>query len=108
MQLLLIIERAGSRREFVISHGGFTDDVLTILDAQAVGARLKARESDCIEIPVDRLLELKITSHVSVIDGMVFDNFDDEVDALAKAQRAATAEGTRLYLASSFHPPVQA
>ncbi len=105
MQILILVDHAGSRQEFVISHGGFTNDVLTILDAQDVGARLKARESDCIAIPSDRLLELRITPHVSVIDGMIFDQFDDEVDALAAAQKAAMKPGATISLANSYHPP---
>lgn len=105
MQILILVEQAGTTQEFVISRGGFTQDVLTILDAQAVGARLLARESDRIAIPADRLLELRISAHVSVIDGMIFDSFDDEVDALAAAQSAATRPGAQVYLANSFHPP---
>lgn len=105
MQLILIAERNGTTQEFVIGQGRFSDDMLTILDAQDVGARLKARESDCIAIPSERLLELRITPHVSVIDGMIFDTFDAEVDALAAAQKVATAPGVTLYLANAYHPP---
>lgn len=105
MQILILVEQGGSTQEFVISQGGFTQDVLTILDAREIGARLLARESDRIAIPADRLLELHITPHVSVIDGMVFDSFDDEVDALAAAQSAATRPGAQVFLANSFHPP---
>ena len=105
MQILILVEQGGTTQEFVISQGGFAKYAFAILDAQEVGARLMARESDRIAIPADRLLELRSSPHISVIDGMTFDCFDDEVDALAAAQNAATVPGAKIFLANSFHPP---
>lgn len=108
MQLFIIIQRAGTMREFPISPGGgFTDDVLILLDAQKTGALLKADGPDMIEITPERLLELRISPMVSVIDGATFDANDEGVEQLAAAQSEATKPGARMYLSRKAHAHLQ-
>ncbi len=104
MQLFILIQNGTATRSIAVSpRESITQDVLSLLAAEEAGATLKANTAVPVAIETETLLDLRIHSHISVIDGIVLDHMDDSVYALAQAQIAAREAGARVFLATQPH-----
>ncbi len=104
MQLFILIQTETATRSVAVSaQESITRDVLSVLAAEEAGATLRSNPAVPVAIKIETLLDLRIHSHISVIDGVVLDHMDDSVDALAQAQVAAREKGARVFLATQPH-----